>query len=91
MPNAAYTVSFLLSGDNQCPPTIKTVQVEAAGQSQTFTWDVSNGNDAEHGVFGAETFAFTGSSATTTLQFSSLRSKRSGCGPVVAAISVTQN
>lgn len=90
-PSAVYTVSFLFSGSGQCAPTVKTMQVEAAGQSQIFNWDTSNGHNVENGVFEQETWSFTAASPSTTLQFASLDPKNSDCGPVVAAISVTQN
>ena len=90
-PSAAYTVSFLLSGDATCAPTVKTMEVKAAGQSQTFTWDISKGNDAQHGVFQAETWSFTAASLSTALEFASLDRRGSGCGAVIAAIAVTQN
>ena len=90
-PSAVYTVSFLFSGSVQCAPTVKTMKVEAAGQSQVFTWDTSNGHNAENGVFEQEAWSFTATSASTTLEFASLDPTNSDCGPVVAAISVTQN
>jgi hypothetical protein len=93
-PSASYTLSFLFSGngvDNGCPrPTIKTMRVDAGNQSETLTWDISNNNDAQHGVYQPETFGFTGTGSETKLRFTSL-DRGSSCGPVVAAVSVTQN
>lgn len=88
---AAYTVAFLLSGNPDCSPTVKTMKVVAAGQFTTFTWDVSNGNDVRHGKFATETWGFTAAGPITVLKFASLDPRRSGCGAVVAAISVTKN
>jgi len=92
-PSAAYTVTFQFSGAGQCPPTVKTMMISAAGQSQQFSWDTSNNNDAEHGVFQQMTWGFTAPASTlrADLKFSSLDPPGSGCGPVIAAISVTQN
>jgi Protein of unknown function (DUF642) len=87
----AYTATFLFSGNGFNAPTVKTMVVSAAGQSQQFTWDTSSGNDAEHGVFQIESWSFTAVGPTTKLKFTSLDPKKSCCGPVVAAISVTQN
>jgi hypothetical protein len=90
-PSSSYTVTFLFSGNGDGPPTTKTMKVEAAGQSEILTWNTSNGNDAQHGVYSAETWAFSATSARTILRFTSLDPKNPGYGPVVAAISVTKN
>jgi hypothetical protein len=37
-----YTVSFQLSGNGACGPTVKTMLIKAAKQFATFTWDISN-------------------------------------------------
>jgi hypothetical protein len=91
-PGAAYTVTFLLSGNSDCPPTVKTMKVLAADQFAAFSWDTSNGNDAQHDKFATETWGFTAAKPVTTLKFESTDPLRSpGCGAVVAAISVTRN
>ena len=51
---AKYTVTFFLSGNSDGPPTVKTLKLSAAGQSSTFTWDTSGGNDPRHGKFAEE-------------------------------------
>jgi len=66
------------------------MQVSAAGQAQQFTWNTASGNSANNGVFQTQTWSFAANGPTATLQFTSLDPKKSGCGPVVAAISVTQ-
>jgi hypothetical protein len=97
---ASYTVTFLLSGNGRsnCPsdePAIKTVSVRAANQAKRFTWDISGGNDAEHGHFGTETWTFKAKGEKTKVGFISLDGTRKNrnfpCGPVVAAISVSEN
>jgi hypothetical protein len=92
----AYTVAFVFSanGDPQCKntPTIKTLKVAAAGQSETLTWDTAGGNDGNNGDYLQETWAFTASGSRTKLRFISLdKPKESTCGPVVGAVSVTEN
>jgi hypothetical protein len=92
---ASYTVTFLLSGNGCCgggnPPVIKTMKVQAAGQFAVFTWDTSNNNDVEHGIYAQRTWRFTGRSSLTNLQFISQDNQTSTRGAVVAAISVTRN
>jgi hypothetical protein len=88
---STYTVSFLFSGNGFGAPTIKTMRVSAAGQSQEFTWNVSSGNDAQNGVFQVESWSFVAAGSRTWLTFGSLDPKRSCCGPVIAAVAVTRN
>jgi len=88
-PNEPYSVTFLFSGNGSCAPTIKSMLVSAANQSTTFTWDITNGNDAQHGVWLPESWTFRANATTTTLAFQS-QDAPGNCGPVVAAISVTQ-
>jgi hypothetical protein len=90
-PSAGYTVTFLFSG-NAGYPTVKTLHVEAAGQSETLQWDTSNGNDAQHGVFVQQSWNFTALSSKTRLVFTSLdpNGPKSRNGPVIAAVSVAR-
>jgi hypothetical protein len=81
---AAYIVTFLLSGNGHCAPTIKTVNVSADGQFTQFTWNISNNNDAQHGQYQQEQWQFTATHSTTRLTFNSQDPKRSGCGAVIA-------
>jgi len=83
-----YTVTFLFSGNGFSAPTVKTMVVRAAGQSQIFTWNVSNGNDAQNGDFQTESWTFTALGPKTRLEFASHDPARSCCGPVIAAIAV---
>lgn len=85
-----YTLSFLLSGNGDCPPTIKALKVVADRQFTTFTWDTSGGNNARNGDFETETWKFT-AGRLSTLKLLSQDPPGSGCGSVVAAISVIQN
>ncbi len=85
-----YTVTFSLSGNGNCGPTIKAMVIEAAHQSANFTWNISSGNDVENGVWATQTWAFKAEAAMTVLRFAS-RDPVGNCGAVVAAISVTQN
>ncbi len=96
-----YNVTFLFSGNRHCAryqrgPRIKTMLVEAEAQAKTqggvFYWNTAHNHDAEHGVFTIESWTFKAVDRTTTLEFQSLDQPiTSNCGPVVAAISLTQN
>jgi len=90
-PSVLYTVSFLFSGNGSCGPEIKTMVVQAAGQSETLTWNLASQGNAHDGNFLQETWSFTATSLRTRLAFISKDASGPGCGPVVAAISVTQN
>ena len=85
-----YIVTFTLSGNGYCPPTVKTMKIEAAGQFMEYTWNISSGNDAQDGHYTQETWQFTATHPVTRLAFVSLDPTGSGCGAVVAAISVTK-
>jgi Protein of unknown function (DUF642) len=89
-PSAVYTVNFLFSGNGACNPVVKTMEVDAAGQSAQFTFDTSNGNNAQNGDYVTESWSFTAYGPRARLQFKSLDAK-SNCGPVVAGISVSQS
>jgi hypothetical protein len=86
----SYTVGFEFSGNGGGPPTIKKMIVKAAGQTETFTWDTSGGNQASNGDYTAETWTFMATANSTRLEFESLdRPARSAeHGPVVAAVSM---
>lgn len=87
--NTTYTVTFLFSGNGACgEPVVKTMTVKAQGQSERLTWNVSNGNDAQHGVWALQTWQFVAHTRTATLKFRSDDYKGYACGPAVAAISV---
>jgi len=91
-PSVGYTVTFLFSGNGSCGPEIKTMRVRAAGQSEILTWNLASQGSANNGNWLTETWNFTAVGSRTKLEFTSLdRPVTSGCGPVVAAISVTQN
>jgi hypothetical protein len=88
-PGTTYSVSFLLSGNGGYPPTVKTMLLSAAGQSQTFTWDTSNNNDIEDGEYAPESWSFQATSPVTTLRFISEDPRGSSRGAVIAGVAVT--
>ena len=87
--NATYTVSFVMSGNPDGPPTVKKMKVQVGSQFTIFTWDTSNGHDVRHGVFATETWKFT-ASRLTAVKFASQDPPGSGCGAVIGGVSVTK-
>jgi uncharacterized protein DUF642 len=84
----AYTVSFVFSGNGTCGPTVKQMEVGVGtNQSKLFTWDISNGNDANHGHFAQATWGFEAHHRKTVLHFVSL-DPPGNCGILIAGISV---
>jgi Protein of unknown function (DUF642) len=85
----AYTVTFLLSGNGACGPTVKRMKVATENASKIFDWNISNGHDAQSGDFSQRSWTFTASSSQTQLTLSSLDKPTTNlCGPVVAAVRV---
>jgi len=90
VPSTSYSVSFLFSGNGPCGPPVKTLMVRAAGQSTTLSWNLASEGNAKSGNFLPETWTFNATETLARLEFISLDPPDAGCGPVVAAISVTQ-
>lgn len=86
---AKYVVSFLLSGNGECPPDIKRARVTVAGTIADFAVD-TNKASIHKNIWAAKTVAFTATRAMTTLQFASKDPPGGQCGPVVAAIKVVR-
>lgn len=90
-----YTVTFYLSANGFCgsgyPGPNKKMEVVAAGQHQLYKWDVNTQGDAESGNWLQESWSFTATASTTTLEFKSKDASGSYCGAVVAGITLAQN
>lgn len=86
-----YKVTFLLSGNGDGGPTVKSLKVVASGHSMTFTWDTSGGNDPRHGKYAKKSWTFTAAAPATTLKIVNLDSPPTTYGPVVAGFSVQKN
>jgi len=76
-----YRVTFDLAGNPEGPPTVKTMRVEAAGQSQVFSHDASLN-------WSHEAWEFTATGPTTTIEFYSLDPEGGYCGPLLDNVSV---
>jgi choice-of-anchor C domain-containing protein len=87
IPDLQYLVSFSLAGNPGGAPTVKSLRVDAAGQSGNYTFNISGASRANMGWL-TEIFNFTANSTTTTLMFASTTS---GCcsGPALDNVSVT--
>jgi len=95
-PSTGYTITFEFSGNGDCggSHTVRTLKLQAAGQSETLTWDTAGGYDSHNGDWLSESFSFTATASKTSIDFISLDPKikplyEPHCGPVVAAVSVT--
>ena len=80
-PGKAYEVLFDLAGNPACAPTVKTLEVTAAADSATYTFDITGRSTSAMGWEGRR-LAFTATGPVTTLTFASL-SAGSGCGPAL--------
>jgi Protein of unknown function (DUF642) len=92
--NTTYTVSFILSGNGNCANTSQSVRAGVDGRHWSsvndYTWDTSNGNDAQHGAYQMESWQFTVPDKYTKLTDLAFRGL-SACGPVISAISIVQD
>ena len=89
IPGKRYVVSFLLSGNSDGAPTVKSMRVSAAAASADFRFDSAAGS-AQHGNWLPKTMSFVATHPATTLQFRSLDTTGGICGPVIARIAVVR-
>jgi len=80
-----YQVNFSLAGNPNGGAVIKQMSVEAAGQAQTFTFDITGRSTSNMGWV-RRSFAFTANASTTTLTFRSLLNDNGGA--MIDAVSV---
>jgi hypothetical protein len=85
---ARYTLSFQLSANYGCPPTVKTMKVEIGREFTTYTWNTAQG---EQGDYLSETWQFKGTKGPLTLTLVSQDPKGSSCGALVAGMAITKN
>ena len=87
-PATSYTLTFEMSANAECGPTVKEVLLKASGgQSTTLTWDTSNGNDAEDGDWDQESWQFVATKRHMKLSFES-KDPEGNCGALIAAVAV---
>jgi len=89
VPRATYVISFLLSANGECPPTIKRLRVSASDVWADFPVN-SRTSGVRQNVWVEKTVTFIAAHWMTTLQVASLDTTGGKCGPVVAAIKVVR-
>ncbi|MCB2076453.1 MAG: DUF642 domain-containing protein, partial [Novosphingobium sp.] len=82
-----YTVSFQLAGYLAAGETINDVRVSAAGVTEDFSFDKTGALTVNDIQWETKTFSFVATTATTTIEFSSLDAI-SGAGPVIDDVQV---
>src|SRR5271157_4185829 len=87
-PGTAYTVTFDMAGNPAAGPTVKQMRVQAAGQSASFSFDIT-GHSANSMGWTTKTWTFTANSSSTTLEFDSLDGPNSNYGPALDNVRVT--
>jgi choice-of-anchor C domain-containing protein len=86
-PGAWYALEFLLAGNPQCSAGVKSMRVDAAGGSRTFTFDVSGTSFGSMG-WESQSWCFQAIAEFTTISFISLSSAGSFCGPALDGVVV---
>jgi choice-of-anchor C domain-containing protein len=84
---ATYRVRFALAGNPEGAPTIKTMDVSAAGSSTQFTFDVAGKTITNMG-WQIKTWDFVAVGPSTTLEFYSTIIPLSIYGPAIDSVSV---
>ncbi len=88
-PGHQYKVKFSMAGSPAgSTQPVKSLRLEAAGQSQTFSFDVLGHTSSDMG-WQADAWSFTATAETTTLVLSSLDTSGSTAGPAVDNVEVT--
>ena len=87
-PGDCYRVEFDMAGNPVKPPPMKPMQVSAAGQTATFTFNTA-GKGVRNMGWLRKSWVFTADDATATLEFRSLtESPLTGYGPVIDNVAV---
>ena len=83
-----YLVTFDLASSPGGDPTVKEMRVQAAGQSQDFSFD-STGRTRPDMGWESRSWTFTANSTLTSLEFFSLNQTGGSHGPALDNVSVT--
>jgi choice-of-anchor C domain-containing protein len=88
VPGQTYSVTFDMSGNADCLPTVKLMTVSVdGGQPQTFSYDiVLNGNSRLDMRWETNVYTFTATAATTLLAFTS--NVTGFCGPTLDNVAI---
>jgi choice-of-anchor C domain-containing protein len=83
-----YSVAFAMAGNSAFDPVVKSMQVSAAGEDETFFFDTSGTSPANMG-WQQMFWEFVAASDTTTLEFRSLNATE-GFGPALDDVRVME-
>lgn len=86
-PGTTYVVTFDLAGNPYGQPTVKRLQIAAAGQSAQFEYDLANKPRLSMG-WKTQTWRFAAKTDSTTLGFDSLDTVNGYFGPVIDNVRV---
>lgn len=86
-PGQWYSVSFLLAGNPQCGTAVKSIRIDAAGQSQVFSFSTA-GHDFSSMGWDPRSWCFLANGRSTTLAITSLTDGSTNCGPALDAVAV---
>lgn len=86
-PGKTYAVTFDLSGNGYGPPTVKQLQVSAAGTSAKFSFDMTQ-RPAHSMGWQTHSMDFTAKDKSTTLLFESLDTVNGYFGPILDNVRV---
>ncbi|MCG3137372.1 MAG: hypothetical protein HJJLKODD_01216 [Phycisphaerae bacterium] len=87
VPGATYTLFFNLGGNTNGGPTIKKLQVAAAGQTQDYSFDITGHSATDPGWI-TQAFEFVAAGEAATIEFYSL-DEPGTYGPVIDQVIVT--
>lgn len=65
----SYKITFDMAGHPVGPPTIKKLEIQAAGQSATFTFDVTGHSEPDNMGWAPRKWVFMATDSLTTLEF----------------------
>ncbi len=90
-PGQVYLVTFDMAGNPEGPPDVKTMRVQAAGQSADFSFKISGRNRGRRPYnlgWQSHAWRFTANNTKTTLEFFSLGTVGGHHGPMLDKVSV---
>lgn len=87
VPGQWYSVEFLLAGNPECGNPIKSIRVDAAGSSNTLSFNTT-GHSFDAMGWEPHSWCFQAVASVTTLAITSLTTSGSNCGPALDAVVV---
>ncbi|MBL9148159.1 MAG: choice-of-anchor C family protein [Phycisphaerae bacterium] len=87
IPGQWYTVEFFMAGNPQCGDPVKALSVEAAGFSNTFTFNTAGHSFVSMG-WELRSWCFRAHETSTTLTITSLTASATNCGAAIDGVVV---